>query len=37
VVAVVGVQPGAPARRVRRDRRGPDYHAHESRARLRTC
>ena len=26
VVSLVGVQPGAPARRVRRERRGPDYH-----------
>ena len=27
MVSLVGVQPGAPSRRVRRDRRGPDYHS----------
>ena len=37
VVSLVGVQVGLSARRVRRERRGPDYHTHESRARLRTC
>ena len=37
VVMLVGVQVGLSAQRVRRERRGPDYHTHESRARLRTC
>ena len=37
VVMLVGAQVGLSARRVRRERRGPAYHAHESRARLRTC
>ena len=37
VVMLVGVQVGLSAQRVRRERRGPDYHAHERRARLRTC